>query len=235
MPNICIIPARGGSRRIPDKNIREFCGRPIIHYSIEAAKQSGFFQRIIVSSDSEKIGAVAARAGGVFLKRRATLAGDDVPMAAVVIDVLNYYLAKGEPYEKVCMVYATAPFLTVPMIAEGYQKMAGVDVSFAVFKESARAERQMVMLEGQLISRHPEFDNVNSNYWPETYQHAGLFFWADTAKLCEYRTLMLPRKAGVIVPSWACQDFDEPEDWEAAEIKYRVVQERRGPKAGEEE
>lgn len=226
MPNIAIIPARGGSKRIPDKNVKPFAGRPIIEYSIERARESGFFQRIIVTSDSEKIGAVAARAGAVFHKRRATLAGDDVPMVAAVIDVLNHYLQLGEPYLRVCMVYATAPFLTVPMLAEGYTNLDGADVSFPVYKDSARAERQMLMREGQLISRYPEYDNVNNTYWPETFQHAAMFFWADTAKLTEHRTFMLPRKAGVVIPPWLAQDFDEPEDWEAAEIKYRVMQER---------
>ena len=228
MPNICVIPARGGSKRIPDKNIKLFYGRPIIEYSILTARESGYFERIIVTSDSEQIGAVAARAGAVFHKRKADLAGDDVPMVAAVVDVLNHYLMHGEPYTRVCMVYATAPFLTVPMLAAGYEKMCNSEVVMPIYKESARAERQLIRKGDRFMSRYPEYDDAPTNRWITTYQHAAMFFWADTAALIRENTFMLPKMDCVVVPPWAVQEFDIPEDWEAAEIKYEVLRQRAG-------
>ena len=117
-----------------------------------------------------------------------------------------------------------APFATVSMLVEGYQKIQdGYDVAFPIYAETGRAERQMVMIEGRLISRHPEYDNVNSNYWPQTYQHASQFFWFKTIPVIREQTFMLGNKAGVIVPQYAVQDFDTEDDWKAAEIKYKIL------------
>ncbi len=225
--NICIIPARSGSKRIPCKNIKPFLDRPVIDYTIAAVKETGLFERIVVSTDDSRIGGHASNKGCLYHKRSAELCLDHVPMVEVVIDVLRAMGTQDLRYDYLCMAYACSPFIRAETIVEGFKKLkAGYDVVFPIYRGTA-VERTLLMKDDRLVSRFPEHDEESSNAWPPTYYHAGQFFWAKPAPLIVYHSFMQANMAGVIVPAAEAIDIDEPEDWKLAELKYRLLQEQR--------
>ena len=223
MSNLAVILARSGSERIPNKNMRHFHGKPVIQYSIEAAHGSGLFERVIVSSDSDTIGNFAAKHKAIYFKRGDAFAQADAPMVDALAEVVKDEQAKGREYENVCMVYACAPFIRIGTMKRALDLLPDYDVVFPIFKDGNHAERSMLLVNGQLKSRHPEFDNTNSNRWPDTYQSAGQFYFCKTERLLKNCTLMPHSIGGVIIPETEAIDIDTIDDWLRAELMKNAM------------
>ena len=220
--SIAIIPARIGSKRIPRKNIRDFHGKPILTYSIRAALDSGLFDHVVVSTDSDAVGMVAVKEGAKYFKRDPGLAADSVAMYSVVNEVLTHNAASAELYDYVCMIYACAPFLTAQRLQQGYVHMVdGYQFVFPMYK-TPHPERSLYDADGSMRPRFPyEFD-LNSNYWPDNYHPAEGWWWAKTTALEIYRGFWGERNKGVLVSADEVQTLDTEDDWAIAEARYRI-------------
>ena len=225
--NVCVIPARGGSTRIPNKNIKPFLGRPIITYPISVAQKSGLFDKIVVSTDSDEIGGVAAKAGVVYHKRPAEYALPHIPMADAVLEYLESWIVSPphsysvDPgWDNVCMLYATATFVTVKLLVEGLTKLEeGYDTVLPVFKGPA-VENTFIFRGDELIPRYPEYENEDSSMWIESYVPAGQFYWSNIEALKENRCFTGGTLGGLIVPEYTVHDIDTENDWRVAESKW---------------
>lgn len=218
---IALIPARGGSKRILRKNIRLFAGRPIISYSIEAARKTELFDDIIVSTDSEQIAEIARDCGAsVPFLRPANLSDDAVPMAAVVGHALRWARERALPLSYICCIYATAPLLRPEFIIEGLKMISSEKVSavipVATFPSSI-FRAFMINDEGTLKMYKPEYEMTRTNDLQEAYRDACQFYWLDADRFEKqpkiYRADALP----LIIPRYLVQDIDTDEDWVTAE------------------
>ena len=221
--SIAIIPARIGSKRIPRKNIRDFSGRPIITYPLRAAHASGLFDRIVVSSDSGVVGGIAAAEKALYFHRDPKVGtnSDTASMYSVVNEVLVHYATLGELYDYVCMIYATAPFLTAARLQEGYKYILdGYQFVFPMYR-TPHPERSLYDAAGSMRPRFPYEFGMNSNYWPENYHPAEGWWWANAVSLETYKGWWGERNKGVLVPKWEVQALDTEDDWREAEDRYR--------------
>jgi len=229
--NIAVIPARGGSKRIPDKNIKPFAGMPIIAYSIKAAKTAGIFDKIIVSTDSDKIAQVTKEYGAeVPFIRPSELADDFTPTAPVILHALNWMVENGMPSNYVCCIYATAPLVRSEHIKKGFKLMVEKKVSsvFSVTTFPFPIFRALKIAEGSHLKMFwPEHEITRSNDLPEAYHDAGQFYWMDSKKFLETKKIYTDDALPVILPRYLVQDIDTLEDWETAEVIYEVCK-RRG-------
>lgn len=223
---ICIIPARAGSRRIKDKNTRDFCGKPIIAYSIETAKASGLFDRVFVNTEDERIGGLAAKLGVTYYQRPPELASELTTMAEVVCEQLETCRSKGGDWEAVCMLYACAPLVTPTMLVDGARKLQqGYEVVFPIVP-GPHVEASLFIRGGKLLNRFPEHEGENSQLWVDAYWSGGAFYWARIDTLLEARSFDLPRRWGLVIDPREAQDIDTPADWLLAEAKYRARHDR---------
>ena len=224
---IAIIPARGGSKRIPEKNIRPFLGKPIISRSIETALISGVFDRVIVSTDSDRIAEVAVAAGAeVPFRRPAELAGDVTPTAPVVQHAVTWLKGQGVTPEYVCCIYPTAPFMRVSDLKCGYDliRERGVGSVFTVTSFSFPIFRSLRLTPtGGVEMFWPEHEVTRSQDLPEAYHDAGQFYWLDVQRLMSEGRLYSSDALPLILPRYLVQDLDTLEDWETAEHMYRAV------------
>ena len=177
---LAVIPARGGSKRIPRKNIREFCGRPIIGYSIDAALAAGLFDHVAVSTDDEEIAAVAEKLGAKTpFRRPAELADDHTGTQAVVKHAVDWYQREGQPPSVVCCIYATAPFLQARLIIEGHDVLirSAKDYTFSVTSFAFPIQRALRMTDGgEVQAMWPEHSGTRSQDLEHAYHHAGQFY-----------------------------------------------------------
>lgn len=226
--NIAIIPARGGSKRIPKKNIKIFSGKPMISYSIEAAKKSGLFDRIIVSTDSEEIAAVAREYGAeVPFMRPAELSDDYTPTASVIKHAIEWLKNNGDKPDYVCCVYATSPLLQPQYLVDGYNLIFNNQVSsvFSVTTFPFPILRGLkINSDGCLEMFFPEHELTRSNDLPESYHDAGMFYWLETESFLRTSRVYTADAMPVILPRISVQDIDTPEDWDTAEILYKCWQ-----------
>jgi len=229
--NACIIPARGGSKRIPKKNIRDFCGKPMIVRSIEAAKVSGVFEHIIVTTDSEEIAAVAREWGAeVPFMRPPELSDDHASTDAVIIHALNWVKKNGIELEYACCLYATAPFVQPEYLRQGLEllKSTGATSAFSVTSFPFPIFRGLkINAQGALELFWPEHRMTRSQDLPEAYHDAGQFYWLNVEKYTKAPALYAPDAMPVILPRHLVQDIDTPEDWESAEFQYRYIQQQQ--------
>jgi pseudaminic acid cytidylyltransferase len=226
--SIAIIPARGGSKRIPRKNIKPFLGKPMIAYPIEVAKMSGLFERIIVSTDDREIAEVATRFGAEApFVRPAALADDYTGTDDVIKHAVEWLGSHGACPEYVCCVYPTSPFLQRSHLAEGYEALAASDKPFAFSVTSfpypiQRALR--IRSDGALEAMQPEYTTFRSQDLEPAFHDAGQFYWgrarAFLEGVCSHSASSIP----VILPRHLVQDIDTPEDWRRAELMYRALQ-----------
>lgn len=230
--SVAIIPARGGSKRIPGKNIRPFAGKPMIARSIEAARQSGVFGRIIVSTDSPEIAGVARDQGAEtpFL-RPDTLSGDHTPTAPVLLHALDWLEENGSRPEYCCCIYATAPFVRPEDIRRGFdlirEQRAAAAFSVATF--SSPIFRALRLNEaGRLAMFWPEHETTRSQDLPEAYHDAGQFYWLEVVRFKATGRIFAPDALPVVLPRYLVQDIDTPEDWETAERMYRGLYGKAG-------
>ena len=223
---VAVIPARGGSKRIPRKNIKPFAGKPIIGYSIEAAKGCGIFDRILVSTDDEEIAAVARGFGAeVPFLRPPTLADDFTGTNAVVKHAIGWLAEQGHEVDCACCIYATAPFLQPRYLAEGYRRLVESDSSFAFSVTGFRFPIQRALRvapRGSVEALFPEHIFTRSQDLEEAFHDAGQFYWGRSEAFLNDLTLFSPISSAVILPRHLVQDIDTPQDWLEAELMFRA-------------
>lgn len=231
--NVAIIPARGGSKRIPGKNIKPFAGKPIIAYSIEAAQKSGVFDQIIVTTDSEDIALVARQFGAETpFVRPPHLSDDHTPTAPVIAHCLDWLAEAGSAARYACCIYATAPFVQQDFIRQGYDLLINRQVSSAFSVTSFpfpifRALR--IEEDGHLAMFWPEHELTRSNDLPAAYHDAGQFYWLDCEIFRKTGRMYGSDALPVLLPRYLVQDIDTPEDWQTAEYMFMALQqEERG-------
>jgi N-acylneuraminate cytidylyltransferase len=224
---IAVIPARGGSKRIPRKNIRSFCGKPIIAYSIAAAQQTGLFDQIVVSTDDEEIAAVARAFGATTpFVRPKEIADDFTGTNAVVKHAVAWFNAQSDDVTHACCLYATAPLMQARFIAEGYDALSRSDAAFAFSVTSYAFPIQRALRvtpEGRVDAMYPEHRMRRSQDLEHAYHDAGQFYWGTVRAFLEDAPLFAPHSIGVILPRHLVQDIDTLEDWKQAELMYEAV------------
>ena len=227
--NICVIPARGGSKRIPRKNIKEFCGKPMIAWSIEAAIFSKCFERIIVSTDDAEIADVAKKFGAeVPFIRPAELADDYVGTTAVIAHAAQWQNEHGAAPDNVCCVYATAPFVQAKDIIRGLSLLLNskTDFAFSVTSYGFPIQRAIrITRENRVEMLQPEHSNTRSQDLNETWHDAGQFYWGKTSAWLERKMLFSSSATPVILPRHRVQDIDTLEDWARAELMFSTIAE----------
>lgn len=227
MKSLCLIPARGGSKRIPRKNVKLFAGLPMIAHSLRAACAAKVFGRIVVSTDDAEIAAIAREHGAeVPFMRPAELSGDAVGTDAVIGHALDWFATQGDPVEEFCCIYATAPFLHAADIRRGRdllrERRATTAFSVTSFPYTVfRALR--LTADGRVEMFWPENFTKRSQELPEAYHDAGQFYWGNTARYLVERRLFTAHSVPVIIPRHRVQDIDTPEDWETAEHMFRAL------------
>ena len=228
MMNVAIIPARGGSRRIPDKNIRPFAGRPMISYAVAAAKASAIFDSIIVTTDSEKIAAIAREYGAeVPFMRPRELSDDRTPTAPVIVHALKWLRDQGRPMEYACCIYPTAPFVRPEFIKKGHEILMerGVSSAFSVTTFPFPIFRALkINQKGNIEMFWPEHELTRHQDLPQAYHDAGQFYWLRVASFLKNEKLYSSDAMPVLLPRYLVQDIDTPEDWGTAERMYKALQ-----------
>lgn len=226
MRSIAIIPARGGSKRIPRKNIRDFLGKPIIAYSIEAALKSGVFDEVMVSTDDEEIAEVARKYGAsVPFLRSAETANDYATLSDVIGEVLKKYNILGQRFDLMCCILPTAPLLQSEYILKGREKLLSSDFStvIPVVQFSYPILRSFNMDETGTISYNwPEYAKSRSQDLLPAYHDSGTFYWHKVADWLKGDI----RRGGIIVAEDTTQDIDTEHDWKIAELKYEMRQKK---------
>ena len=229
MRKIAIITARGGSKRIPRKNIREFCGKPILAYSIEAARESGLFDTVMVSTEDEEIAGIAGQYGAeVPFYRSERTAGDFAGTNDVLLEVLEEYEKRGEHYDLGCCIYPTAPFVTAGKLIAAMGQLEGSDADtlIPVVGFSYPPQRAMIVKEGRLVFEYPQYLDSRSQDLEPHYHDVGQFYLFYTEAFRRNRKLMVGNILPYVVSEMEVQDIDNETDWEIAEIKYRFMRER---------
>ena len=226
--NICVIPARGGSKRIPRKNIQKFLGKPIIAYSIEVALKSNCFDHVIVSTDDVEIAEVSKKYGAqVPFIRPAELSNDYIGTMPVIKHAIEWFDEQGRPPSNVCCLYATAPFVQEEIIKKAYEKMlkTNVDYCFTVTNFAFPIQRAIKLTKGNRIDMfHSEFFETRSQDLEEAYHDAGQFYWGRAEAFKQEKKMFLTDAVPYILPRYLVQDIDTPEDWIRAETMFRVLQ-----------
>lgn len=221
--NLCIIPARGGSKRIPRKNIQPFLGKPIIAYSIEAALNSKLFDEVMVSTDDQEISAIALELGAKVPFLRSTKTADDYATTVdVVNEVLETYKDLGFFFYSICIIYPTAPFVTTERLREGFEKLKYFDAAIPVTEFSYPVWRSFKVAGEQLAYQWPEYEKSRSQDLQKLYHDAGQWYWIKTN--CLKDSLVPEKTAAVVLGNLEVQDIDQKEDWRLAEIKYEYLQ-----------
>ena len=227
MSVVAIIPARGGSKRIKNKNVRSFAGQPMISYSILAAQRSELFDRIIVSTDSEDIARVAEAYGAeVPFMRPPDLSNDHTATAPVIQHALRWLADHGTSLGYACCLYATAPFVQAKYLTQGLETLRQTNASsvFSVTTFSFPILRALRLTEdGMLRMFWPEHELSRSQDLPEAYHDAGQFYWLNVKMFLDTGRLYAKDSRPVILPRYLVQDIDTLEDWERAELMFEAI------------
>lgn len=217
--SIAIITARGGSKRIPKKNIKEFCGKPIIAYSIEAAIESKIFDEVMVSTDSEEIADIARRYGANVPFMRSKKTSDDFATTADVLDeVFDEYKKRGLEYQIAVCIYPTAPFVTADKLKQAVELLTeNVGAVTPVVRYSFPPQRAMIVEDGSLKYQYPENAKVRSQDLEPIYHDCGQFYVMRVESSDDMKTVPF------ICSELEVQDIDNEEDWKLAELKYKMM------------
>ena len=223
---VAIIPARGGSKRIPRKNIAEFAGKPLIAYSIAAARESGLFDRVVVSTEDDEIAAVAERWGAELpFRRPMTLADDHTGTVAVIQHAIQSLAEKGAAVSHACCIYATAPFLQPQYLRAAYDQLiaSGKSYVFSVTTFPHPVQRALRLSEaGELAAMYPEYRQTRSQDLEVAYHDAGQFYWGTAPAFLRGDAIFSSLSLPLILPRHLVQDIDTQEDWDRAELMYRA-------------
>lgn len=229
MKSLAIITARGGSRRIPRKNIRNFCGKPIIRYSIEAALGSNIFEEVMVSTDDEEIARIAVDSGAIVPFYRSSKNSNDYANTSdVVLEVLEEYKKLGRQFDYACCIYPTAPFVTGKKIAECMKLLIenDADSSMPVIPFSFPPQRGLLIDNNRLKFMHPEYMFTRSQDLETIYHDSGQFYWISVTKFLSEKRLIMQNTIPYIISELEVQDIDNESDWQLAEVKYRTMIEK---------
>ena len=227
MSNLCIIPARGGSKRIPRKNIKAFLGKPIIAYSIEAAIKSGIFDEVMVSTDDFEIATIAKKYGAsVPFMRSDKSANDYATTFDVIYEVIQEYNLLNKKFDLICCIYPCAPFVTKEKLAEGFQllKKNKYDSVFPVVLFSFPIQRALKENERKVSFFYPEFSLSRSQDLEKSYHDAGQFYWLNTEICVEKKKILTDNSGSIVLTELEVQDIDNEIDWKLAELKYEILQ-----------
>lgn len=223
MKNLCIIPARGGSKRIPRKNVKDFLGKPIIAYSIEAALKSEIFEEVMVSTDDEEIAEIARQYGAkVPFLRSSDTSNDFASTDDVLREVVRRYENIGQKFDNMCCIYATAPMIQTKDILEAYDRLNKSDFAmvFPVVAFSYPIWRCLDFTEDGAVKFHwPEYESSRSQDLPKEYHDTGTFYWHKIEQWMTGDT----SAGGIEVDETTIQDIDTETDWKIAEMKYRLL------------
>lgn len=224
---IAIIPARGGSKRIPRKNIKDFHGKPIIAYSIEAALQSGLFDEVMVSTDDAKIAEIAKHFGAKVPTLRSEKNSDDIATTSdVLLEVIKHYEGAGVQLETLCCIYPTAPLIDATILTDAYAHFdsEAFDVLMACVRFSFPIQRGFRLQKDQSVELlYPELIKERSQDLPTTYHDAGAFYFFKNASFKKTGNLWSGRVGAFELPESRVQDIDTEEDWKIAELKYQMI------------
>lgn len=222
---LAIITARGGSKRIPRKNIKEFCGKPILCYSIEAAKKANVFDEIMVSTEDAEIAQVAKKAGAsVPFFRSADTSGDYASTDDVIMEVLKSYQKINQEFDAFCCIYPTAPFLSGERLRSAMELLAEADSVMPVVPFSYPPQRGLVINQKGFVERQfPEYATARSQDLLKIYHDCGQFYACRTDAFLKAGTTDVERLLPLILSEMEVQDIDTIEDWEMAEIKYKLL------------
>lgn len=225
---VAVIPARGGSKRVPRKNIKNFCGKPIIAWSIEAAVKSGCFERIIVSTDDQEISEVAKKYGAeVPFMRPENLSDDYTGTTAVIKHAIEALQKRGEKIKYACCIYATAPFVSVRDLQDAWQRINGSehDYAFSVTSYAFPIQRAIMVTEQGTISMfNPKHFATRSQELEEAWHDAGQFYWGKAEAWLQEKSLFSGGSVAVKLPRHRVQDIDTQEDWLRAEWLFKALQ-----------
>lgn len=227
--NLGVIPARGGSKRIPRKNIRAFAGRPMIAWSIGAAIESGCFDRLIVSTDDEEIAEISRQWGAeVPFLRPAELSDDYATTSDVIRHAIDWCAQDDRMPERVCCLYATAPFLRADDLTQGLDLLEEREADFAFSATSyAFPVQRAIRLtpEGRVEMLMPEQFGTRSQDLEEVYHDAGQFYWGRSQAWLSGKPVFSSCATAVILPRYRAQDIDTPDDWLRAELMFKALHE----------
>lgn len=227
MSAIAIIPARGGSKRIPKKNIKDFLGKPIIAYSIDAAQKSGVFDEIMVSTDDEEIADIARKSGAsVPFLRSAQTANDYATTADVINEVLDTYAKMGREFDTIACIYATAPFVTKERFQEAMEllRSGSFDSAFSCVEFSYPVLRSLTINgDGRISMKWPEYKNSRSQDLEKFYHDAGQFYFTTTEAFHKSNGFWGDNTAPIVLSELEVQDIDTETDWSLAEMKYSIL------------
>lgn len=224
---ICIIPARGGSKRIPRKNIKDFLGKPILAYSIEAALESNVFDEVMVSTDDDEIASIAREYGAsVPFMRSGENANDDATTIEVLLEVIDQYKELDKSFEFGCCIYPTAPFVNSSLLIASYEKLLDneFDSIFPVIKFSAPIQRSLKLNSQERIEMmFPEHLNSRSQDLESAFHDAGQYYWFNVRTIERKRKLWTDNSGMVLLTELQAHDIDNIEDWQIAEFKYKAL------------
>jgi N-acylneuraminate cytidylyltransferase len=225
MSNICIIPARGGSKRIPRKNIKDFLGRPIIAYSIQAALKSELFDEVMVSTDDDEIAGIAKKHGAKVPFMRSVKNSDDFATTIEVIEeVIEYYKSQGKKFENICCIYPCAPFVSSEFLLKAYDQLIekNFDTVFPIIPYSYPIQRALIKEDSKIVMIQPENLSVRSQDLDDSFHDAGQFYWCNTNQLLSSKKMFTTNTGGLKISEFEAQDIDTKNDWKLAELKYKL-------------
>ena len=226
MANLCIIPARGGSKRIPRKNIKDFLGKPIIVYSIEAALKSELFDEVMVSTDDNEIAEVALKYGAKMPFFRSAKTADDFTTTAEVIhEVLLGYKVQGKTFENICCIYPCAPFVTAGKLNDSFNllKNGHFDAVFPIISFGFPIQRALRKTGEKVRFSQPEYAMSRSQDLEKLYHDAGQFYWINTQAFHREQKIVTNNCGAIVVSELEAQDIDNDTDWKIAELKYQLL------------
>jgi len=229
---IAVIPARGGSKRIPRKNIKLFCGKPMLVWSVEAALQSGCFDQVIVSTDDIEVAEVALQYGAqVPFMRPKTLSDDYTGTTAVIAHAINWFAEHSQKPDQVCCLYATAPFVLPVDLSHGFMVLTetGADYAFSVTNYAFPIQRAIRITDsGRVAMFNPLHFNTRSQDLEEAYHDAGQFYWGQADAWLQNKMIFSAESVPVKLPRHRVQDIDTPEDWLQAELLFKAIYQTKG-------
>ena len=226
MKNIAMITARGGSKRIPRKNIKEFMGKPMIAYAIEAALKSDVFNEVMVSTDCTEIAEISKQCGAnVPFFRSEKTSSDFATTFDALEEVIQEYKKSGNEFDNLCCIYPCVPFLKAESLKNAFELMQAKSTNaiMPVCKYPVPIEWAMKLEAGALIPNDRDAQNMRSQDIEPKYFDAGMFYFCKTDLLLEYKCLVPPNTLGYVIEESECQDIDTNEDWAMAELKYKFL------------
>lgn len=226
MANLCIIPARGGSKRIPRKNIKLFLGKPIISYSIELALSSELFDEVLVSTEDHEIKEIAIKYGAKVPFLRSFKNADDFATTFDVIEeVIDYYHYKGLSFDKICCIYPCAPLIQKNVFTDCFHLLNTKDLvsAFPVAEYSTPIQRALKFSNGLLTMLDSSHMKTRSQDLQKFYFDAGQFYWMNTKYILNNRNIFSQNSSGIVIDNLFVQDIDNQDDWKIAEIKYKLL------------